>query len=401
MCSLEIGLNGGLQMKETKRHQLLWKIVYYPVMLFMRLRFGYRPKVQPVEAPALIVSNHVTDIDPLMLALTVRNFTYFIASEHVFRHPLAGKLLIWAMSPISRMKGSTAGDTAITALRRMKKGFSVALFAEGNRTFNGVTADIVESTAKLAKVSGASLVTHRFRGGYLTSPRWSGASVRKGRFTGEIVRVLSPAELKGMSPAEIADVIREDIYEDAYETQKEWRVPYKGKRLAEHLERAVCVCPRCETLGSLHSEGDRFSCSSCGLEGVYTAEGWLEGEGLPFRTILDWDRWQAEKLQALADSAGDAPIVSDDDIDLCEILDDFREIPADHGRLRIFRDRFELSGRRFFFKDISGIAINGPQTVVINTHGRNFALKSTRVRNLRKYLTLYRAVTAPDKILAI
>ena len=204
-----------------------------------------------------------------------------------------------------------------------------------------------------------------------------------------------------MTPAEIADVIREDIYEDAYETQKEWRVPYKGKRLAEHLERAVCVCPRCETLGSLHSEGDRFSCSSCGLEGVYTAEGWLEGEGLPFRTILDWDRWQAEKLQALADSAGDAPIVSDDDIDLCEILDDFREIPADHGRLRIFRDRFELSGRRFFFKDISGIAINGPQTVVINTHGRNFALKSTRVRNLRKYLTLYRAVTAPDKILAI
>lgn len=388
-------------MEASKRHRLLWNIVYYPVKLYMRLRFGYRPKVQPIEALAFIVSNHVTDLDPLMLALTVRNFTYFVASEHVFRHPVFGKLLIWAMSPIPRLKATTAGDTAITALRRMRKGFSVALFAEGNRTFNGVTIDIVESTAKLAKISGASLVTHRFRGGYLTSPRWSGDSVRKGRFTGEIVRVIPPEELKTMTPAEIADIIREDIYEDAYETQAAWHIPYRGKNLAEHLERAVCMCPRCEKLGTLQSLGDRFFCTECGLEGVYTPEGWLEGEGLPFRTVRDWDRWQAEKLQALADAAGDEPIVSDDDIDLCEVLDDFREVRLDHGRLRAFRDRFELSNRRFFFRDISGIAINGPQTAMISTQGRHFTFKSDRVRNLRKYLTVYHAVTAPEKILAI
>ncbi len=388
-------------MEDAKRHQLLWKIVWHPVKLYMRLRYAYRPKVQPISAPSLIVSNHVTDFDPLLLALTIKNFAYFVASEHVFRNPRSAKWLIWAMSPISRMKGTTAGDTAITAIRRMRKGYSVALFAEGNRTFNGVTGDIVESTAKLAKVSGASLVTHRFRGGYLTSPRWAGRSIRKGRFTGEIVRVVPSEELKAMTPAQIADIIREDIYEDAYETQKEWNVPYKGKNLAEHIERAVCLCPRCEALGSLRSEGDRFTCVECGLEGTYTPEGWLEGEGLPFRTILDWDRWQAPKLQALADNAGDAPIAADDDIDLCEVLDDFEEVPADHGRLRAFRDRFELSGRRFLFKDISGIAINGPQTVMITTHGRHFTFKSTHVRNLRKYLTLYHAITAPDKILSI
>ena len=387
------------KMEDSRRHQLLWRLAYYPVRLFMRLRFRYQPRVQPIEAPALIVSNHVTDLDPLFLGLTIKNFAYFVASEHVFRKN--GKLLLWAQGPIARMKGDSGGDTALTAIRRMRKGFSVALFAEGNRTFNGVTVDIVESTAKLARVSGASLVTHRFKGGYLTSPRWAGRSIRRGRFTGEIVRVLSPAELKAMTPAEIADIIRKDIYEDAYETQQTWNIPYKGKNLAEHIERAVCVCPKCETLGSLSSEGNRFSCSACGLTGVYTPEGWLEGEELPFRTVRDWDRWQAAKLQALTDAAGEEAIASDDDIDLCEILDDFQEVPSVHGRLRVFRDRFELSDRRLFFRDISGIAINGPQTVVFTMKGRHFTLKSDRVRNLRKYLTLYRAATAPDKILAI
>lgn len=388
------------QTLHNKRHRFLWRVVWWPVRLWARAQYNYRPKIQPLKTPALIVSNHVTDFDPLFLALTVRNFTYFVASEHVFRKN--GKLLQWAMSPIPRMKGTTAGDTALTAIRRLRAGHSVALFAEGNRTFNGVTADIVESTAKLARISGVSLVTHRFRGGYLTSPRWSGQSVRRGRFTGEIVRVISPEELKSMTPAQIADIIREDIYENAYETQKEWNVPYVGKNLAEHIERAVCVCPKCESLGTIHSAGDRFSCEACGLIGTYTPEGWLEGEDLPFRTVLDWDRWQAQKLQAMADAAGDeTPIASDDDIDLCEITDDFEEIPREHGRLRIFRDRFELSNRRILFKDISGIAINGPQTVTFTTMGRHFTLKSNRIRNLRKYLTLYHAVTARSKLLSI
>jgi len=386
-------------MDESRRHKFLWKLVYYPTKLYLRLRFNYRAKVQPIEAPSLIVSNHVTDLDPLFMAMTIKNFTYFVASEHVFRKH--GKLLMWAMAPIARMKGDSGGDAALAAVRRLRKGYSVALFPEGNRTFNGVTIDIVESTAKLARISGTSLVTHRFRGGYLTSPRWSGASVRRGRFTGEIVRVIPPEELKAMTPAQIADVIREDIYEDAYETQKAWNIPYKGKNLAEHIERAVCVCPKCETLGSIRSEGDRFTCTSCGMSGVYTPEGWLEGDDLPFRTVIDWDRWQAKKLQALADSAGEEAMASDEDIDLCEILDDFEEVPQEHGRLRVFRDRFELGRRRLLFKDISGIAINGPQTVVFTMKGRHFTLKSDRVRNLRKYLTLYRAVTAPDKILAI
>lgn len=388
-------------LEASKRHQLLWDLCYHPVKLYMRLRYHYRPKVQPVKQPSLIVSNHVTDLDPLFLALTVRHFSYFVASEHVFRRPRLAKLLRWAMDPIPRMKSDSGGDAAMAAIRRLRKGFRVALFPEANRTFNGVTSDIIESTAKLARISGASLVTHRLRGGYLTSPRWSGNSLRRGRFTGEVVRVIGPEQLRAMKPEEIAAVIREDIYENAYETQEQWDVPYRGKNLAESIERVVCICPRCEALGTIRSSGDTFSCTGCGLTGRYTEKGWLEGEGLPFRSVLAWDRWQAEKLQALADAAGDGPMAADDGIELCELDEQFTESNARTGTLRAYRDRFELAGARLFFRDISGIVLNGPQTIEITARGKHFTLKSSHVRNMRKYRTLYHAVMAPEKLLSL
>ena len=386
-------------MEDSRRHKLLWNIAFYPLKLFLCLRYNYHPKVQPIDGPSIIVSNHVTDLDPLLLALTVRKFTYFVASEHVFRR--FGKLLTWAQGPISRMKGTTAGSTAMTILRRVRKGFNVALFPEANRTFNGVNLAIVESTAKLVRSSGASLVTHRFRGGYFTSPRWSGNSVRRGRMTGEVVGIYPPEQLKKMTPDEIADLIRRDIREDAYETQAEWKIPYKGKNLAEHIERTLCVCPVCGELGSMTSRGSTFGCEACGMTGTYTELCYLEGEGLPFRTVTEWDIWQANELQKRADNAGDACIAADDGIDLHEVNDDFEEFPVASGTLRLFADRLEIAEHAFPVADISGIAINGPQILTFTIHDRHYTLTSKNIVNLRKYITLYYALTAPDKLLSL
>lgn len=388
-------------MEHFKRHNFLWKLIYWPVRLLFFLWYGYHPKVHPIQAPSLVVSNHCTDLDPLMLALTIKKHAYFIASEHVFRNPRAAKFLFWAQAPIVRIKGTTASDTALTAIRRLRKGYSVALFAEGNRTFNGVTVDIVESTAKLARISGANLVTHRFRGAYFTSPRWAGQSVRRGRMTGEVVNVYTPEQLKAMTNEQIADAIRADIYEDAYATQAEWHIPYKGKRLAQSLERTLCICPQCRSLGTLHSEDDKLSCAKCGLTATYTPYGYLEGNGVPFHTITEWDRWQADCLQKLVDGAGADLIAADEDVTVYEVTDDHAEIPEVTGVFRAFRDRFECGSMTLPFREISGISINGPQILMLSAHGRNISVRSPRVRNLRKYLTIYQAVMAPDKILAI
>ena len=390
-------------MEHFKRHNIVWKIFYWPVYLWFRLSINYRPAVHPVKGPALIVSNHVTDWDPMLLGLTVKNQTYFVASEHIFRKPFIAKLLFWLQSPIARIKGDTGGDTALAAVRRLRRGRSVAVFAEGNRTFNGLTRDIVESTAKLARVSGASLVTHRFRGGYLTSPRWAGASARRGRMTGEVVGTYPPETLKKMKPAEIADLIRADIFEDAYATQREWNIPYKGRRLAEHLERALCLCPSCGGMGTLYSRNDTLSCAGCGLTAVYSPYGYLEGNALPFRAVTEWDEWQTGELARLAGEAGDECLASDNAMQLLSVAaEDFAETSLGVGELRFFRDRLECAGRIFPLASISGMNMNGPQMLVFTTEGgEHYTVVSSEVRNVRKYISLFYAVTAHEKLGAI
>ena len=387
-----------------KRHRFVWDFLYYCYGPWLRLRYNYRPKKYVVQGPALIVSNHCTDFDPIFLGLTIRSFSYYVASGHMLNNPrkkFFSKLVRWGAGPIGRMKGDVGGDTALGTLRRLKKGFNVIIFPEGNRTFNGETADIVESTAKLARVSGAKLVTHRFRGGYLTCPRWGAPNYRRGLVTGEVVREFSPEELKAMTVDEIADVIRTDIRENAYETQAKWKIRYKGRNLAKNIERVLCICPSCRRLGSLESKGNTFSCRSCGLTGEYTELGYLEGKGLPFHTILDWDRWQARELQKRADTAGDACIAEDTDMELTELTEDYDVKPIARGRLAIFRDRLECAGLTIPFSDVTGMGVNSGQTLILTARGRHFNIQSNRVRNLRKYLTLYHAVTAPDKLMSI
>ena len=63
-------------MEHFQRHNFLWKLVWWPVRLWLRIRFNYRPKIRPIPAPSLIVSNHCMDLDPLFLAITIKNHAY-------------------------------------------------------------------------------------------------------------------------------------------------------------------------------------------------------------------------------------------------------------------------------------------------------------------------------------
>ena len=127
------------------------------------------------------------------------------------------------------MKGTTDAIAALNTIRTVKKGTNVCLFAEGNRSYNGVTGPIFPATGKLAKATGAPLVTYRFEGGYLTTPRWS-RSTRKGYMRGYVVNVYSPEQLKQMTPEEVNEHIREDIMEDAFDRPTDQALSLQGQR---------------------------------------------------------------------------------------------------------------------------------------------------------------------------
>ena len=388
-------------MEHQKRHKLIWKILYPLCRLYMLIHFNFHPKDKGLPYPCLVVANHTTDLDPIMLGVALhKTHLYFVASDHIFRKAFTAKLLMFLQSPIVRLKGTTADSTALTAIRRLRKGCSVAVFAEGNRSFNGRTCAIIESTAKLARASGAGLATVRFRGGYLSSPRWSGNSRRRGRMTSELVRVIPPEELKTMKPDEIAAIIRADIYEDAYETQRQSPIAYRGRRRAEHLERVLFYCPQCGGIGTLQSRGNELSCS-CGMKTTYNLYGFFEGGGLPWDNVYDWDLAQTEILKTRTEEAGDSPVFSDTDVVLTVSDSEKGETTLGEGGIFLFRDRMECCGRVFPFDRIAGMNISGPQMLELTSEGTHYRISSPKIRCLRKYLTGYYAVTDPENILAV
>jgi len=312
---------------------------------------------------------------------------FFVASEHVFRRGFLSKLLKWGLNPIPRVKGSTDTSSALAILRTIRYGGNVAIFAEGERSWNGVTDNIHPTTSRLIKASKASLITYRLTGGYLTSPRWSGA-LRRGRMGGRCVRVYTPEEIAAMTAEELESIISHDLRENAFDTQHEEMVRYKGKKLAEELESALYVCPRCQGVQTLRSENDRFSCS-CGLDMKFTEYGFFEGSDLPFDNILDWDNWQTEFLQEyVAGLKGSEKIYTSEDQSLFLIEDDHRERQVARGTLSLYADRLEIGSFLVHISELSGIAQYGRQAIVFSSGGKNFEIKPRDLSCARKYTTM-------------
>ena len=360
-----------------QRQRRTYRTLYKPAKLLMEGLLNYSYTLGPkIEGPCLILSNHVTDFDPILVGLSFPEHMYYVAGENVMRMGFLSKLVTRYASVIQRVKGTTDAEAALQILRTLRKGRNVCMFAEGNRTFTGETLPIAPATAKLVKMARSTLITYRLTGGYLSTPRWS-THRRKGRMTGAPVGVYPPEELKKMSEAEISDLLKRDLYENAYETQSKAPVAFRGKALAETLETALYLCPRCHRIDTLHSRGDRFSCD-CGLTMTLDQFGFFQGEDLPFKTPLEWDRWQTGEMEKLAKGLGDEPAFSDEGQTLNRKEDDHSLTPLTTGPMALYRDRLTVGDRTI-----------QRQGMVFSTADGDFAITAERLRCVRKYQTLF------------
>jgi len=369
-----------------KRYRFVWRACRRVLGPWVLRKFNCTLETCTAEGPLLVLANHNTDWDPLLIGCAFPNYMSFVASEHIFRWGFLSKVLNFLVAPIARLKGTTAGDTALTMMRRLRKGGSVAMFAEGNRSFNGLTNTILPATGKLARGCGATLVTYRFDGGYFSSPRWAGKSVRRGRLTGKVVNIYSPEQLKAMSTDEVNEAICRDLYVDAYAVQREQMIPFVGKNLAEGLETVLCRCPKCGAVGTLSSAGDTLSCV-CGFSVKYNEYGFFEGEDAPFDNLTDWDQAQTKELCAHIPADG-SPIFADTAMSIVEILPDHSERPLGCGDMALHTDRLEICGLVFPLDTISGFSIHGPQTSDFTAGGKNYEISSEQRRCTRKYMLL-------------
>ena len=337
-----------------------------------------------IDGPFLVVANHVTAADPVLLCTSFRRQMYIVASEHLMQKGLPSRLLRFFFDPIVRRKGDSAVSAVKEMLKCLRSGLNVCVFPEGTCSFDGTNSPMLKTIGKLAKASGAALVTYRFEGGYFTLPRW-GRGIRRGFFKGGLVNLYSPEALRAMSDAEINAHIAEDLDENAYARQAQTRAVYKSRRRAEYLESAFFLCPSCQRIGTLETRGDAIRCS-CGMCGT------LDGEygllGLPVSTLTEWDALQNARLRELA--ADPDFTLRDGDAKLTETDERHRRIPRAAGTLCMTRDALSVGAHSIALSEITDAELVRRNLLVFSTRDAHYQISGQKTLNSRKYMLLYR-----------
>ena len=378
-----------------ERHQKVWKLLYALNHRWICRKFRLEHEDLHMDGPVLLISNHVTNWDPLLVAMSLRDKQmYYVASEHIFRLGLITRILNWLFAPIPRRKASSGADTAWACIRHLRAGRSICLFAEGECCWDGRSASVVPATGKLAKLSKATLVTYRLEGGYLTFPRWA-RKIRRGRMYGHPVNIYSPDQLKAMDPEEIEAAINRDIYEDAIVRQSEAPVKFRSSAPADGLERGLYLCPECGRIGTLGTKGDRIFCD-CGFSVRYTAEGSFS-PAAPFAGFAEWDTYQRRRLRHLdfplpaqPESEEGELLFSDDGLTLSQISDSHGEQSLGRGELRQFTDRLECAGHSFSTDGTSHMAMVKADRLLFTFDEKYYQIRAKGSVNLRKYLEFWK-----------
>lgn len=367
-----------------KRHVFFYKILRPIVGAFLFLRFGYRyKKVRNLPDNYIVLSNHVTDYDPLFVGVCFPKHMYFVASEHISRWKFVYKLIQYILKPIIRPKGTTASSTVMEMIRTLRNGINVCLYPEGARSWDGVTAPILASTGKMVKSAKCGMVTFRIEGGYFVSPNWSFGNSRIGRIRGGVVNVYTPEQIASMSVDEINEAITEDLHEDAYERQLASPVKYKGKNLAQCMENMISHCPGCNAVDALESKGNEVKCNKCGQVFSYDEYGMLTG--IPYKTVKDLFEWQKHQIEK--DAEADVTYTAPDGT--LTTLVDHEECPVSAGAISMNREELVCGEKVIPLKDITDMAMHGRRTLVFSTAKEYYELIPVQGANALKFHMLY------------
>lgn len=389
--------------------RLAWYRVFYffarkIAAPFVKIGLNYRyDTVKPKHRPFLIFSNHTTLWDFMLFSAAVRPQIYYVAGEHLFRNKVLRFFVTHVAGMIIRKKGAPADEMIAEMKEAIKLGANVWMSPEGARSINGETVFISPATGKLVLECaelGAGLVTFRIHGGYLRRPRW-GKYIRKGKMWGEFVAEYTPEELLAMSVDEVNELIRRDMYVNAFQDQKEKNYLYTGKDIAEDLETVLYVCPKCRQIGKLHSKGDILSCE-CGYSVKFNEKGFFEKNSedeLYYDNIRDWDHFQRDyiksKMPEFLEYPPDKAIEFDEHQILKKVAEGKGQEIVGRGKFAVYKDRFEFETENekliFPISEIAGFAFSLQMSILFSLkNGDYYDVGSEVPRSAVKYMVFYR-----------
>jgi len=149
---------------------------------------GARVKIVGLDAidqsgTYIFMSNHVSNLDPLILCPLIPRRTSILAKKEIWRIPILGKALDLAeIVPVEREKREAAIQSIRRAGEVMRHGINMTLYPEGTRSRDGRLLPFKKGPFHLAAETGFPIVPITILGTYEMMPKGN-AIVRSGLAT--------------------------------------------------------------------------------------------------------------------------------------------------------------------------------------------------------------------------
>lgn len=123
----------------------------------------------PTQGGALVLSNHQSFIDPVLVGVCTRRRLTYLARKTLFRGPM--KWLIESLNAIAIDREGMGLSGLKETLRRLKREEAVVIFPEGARTFDGQIMPLLPGFVALARRGRVPLIPVGIDGAFQSWPR--------------------------------------------------------------------------------------------------------------------------------------------------------------------------------------------------------------------------------------
>ena len=188
------------QLPAPSRRNVVWLTIQCLLRILFTVWFRYRARGTsrlPVEGGALLLINHQSFLDPLLVGLPLVRPVSFLARDNLFRVPVVGTFLRKTdVIPISRDALSASSMRA--AIQRMQDGSLVGIFPEGTRSRDDSVGRFRPGFVSLIRRTGLPVYPIGIAGAHAALPR--GARwIRPSRIRVIFGEPLRPDEIDSLS----------------------------------------------------------------------------------------------------------------------------------------------------------------------------------------------------------
>ncbi|MSQ93812.1 MAG: 1-acyl-sn-glycerol-3-phosphate acyltransferase [Gemmataceae bacterium] len=196
-------------------HDSLYAAYHAAFTLGFSLRLqGHRNMVQ--QGPALLVANHQSFLDPLLVGLCAQRPLVYLARKTLFRNRFFGAM-IRSLNAVPIDQEGVGKEGIRTILDQLQLGKPVVVFPEGERTLTGTMAPLKPGVHLIIKRAQVPIVPVGIAGAYDAWPRMRGYPLPAPLFLPAGAGTISVSLGKPLDAKRYAELPREQALQELFD----------------------------------------------------------------------------------------------------------------------------------------------------------------------------------------